>query len=110
MVGEIPRDHLGLRRVAGELVVLARQLEGGLDRFAAAAREEDAFEPGWGEPRDTSGELDRRRVRRRPRRVEAEVLRLVGASLRDVGASVTDVDAEERAQPIEVAFALGIPE
>ena len=44
VVGGVARDDLRLQRLAVELVELARQLDRGLDRLAAAAREEDAVE------------------------------------------------------------------
>ena len=41
---------------------------------------------------------------------EAELLRLVGACLGDVGAAVTDVDAVERAEAVDVAVAVVVPD
>ena len=96
--------------VAGELVVLAAELERGLDRLAAAAGEEDAVEVAGRELGDPRRELDRARVRVGPVREEAELARLVGAGLRDVGAAVADVHAEQRAQAVEVAVAVLVPD
>ena len=39
-----------------------------------------------------------------------ELLRLVGARLRDVGAAVADVRAEQRAEAVEVAVAVLVPD
>src|SRR5213592_1878834 len=98
VVGDLASDDLGLVRVAGELVVLAHELDRRLDRFAAAAREEDAVEVAGGQRRDARGELDRARVRVRPVGEEAQLAGLVGPGLRDVRAPVADVHAEQRRQ------------
>ena len=82
VVGELARDRPCSARVAGELVVLAAELERGLDRLRAAGGEEDAVEVAGRELGDPRGELDRLRVRVGPVREEAELLRLVGAGLR----------------------------
>ena len=55
-------------------------------------------------------ELDRRRVRVGPVREEAELAGLVGAGLGHVLAAVADVDAEQRAQAVEVAVAVLVPD
>ena len=103
VVGELAGDDLVAAALAVELVVLAAELEGRVDRLAAAAREEDAVEVAGGEPRDAGGELDRPRVRVAPVRVEAELLALVGAGLGDLGAAVADVHAVQRGQAVEEA-------
>ena len=76
----------------------------------AARGEEDAVEVARGERGDLRGELDRPRVGVGPGREEAELLGLVGAGLRDVGAAVPDVHAEERAERVEVAVAVLVPD
>ena len=103
VVGELARDDLVAAALAVELVVLTAELEGGVDRLAAAAGEEDAVEVAGGEPRDAGGELDRARVRVGPVGVEAELLALVGARLGDLRAAVADVHAVQRGQPVEEA-------
>jgi hypothetical protein len=103
-------DDLRLVRVARELVVLADELEGGLDRLAAARREEHAVEVARGEPCDARGELDRGRMRVGPRREEAELAGLVGTGLGHLGATVADVHAEQRAQAVEVPVAVLVPD
>src|SRR4051795_11045728 len=82
----------------------------GLDRLAAARREEDTVEVAGSERRQPRGELDRARVRVGPRREEAELAGLVGAGLGDLVAAVADVHAEERAQAVEVAVAVLVPD
>ena len=106
VVGDLARDHLVAPGVAGELVVLAAELERGVDRLRAARGEEDAVEVARRQVGDARGELDRLRVRVGPVREEAELLRLVGARLGDVGAAVADVHAEQRGEPVEVALAV----
>ena len=110
VVGRLAGDDLRLVRVAGELVVLAHELDRALDRLRAAAREEDAVEVPGRERGDLRRQLDRRRVRVGPVGEEPELLGLVGAGLRDVGAAVADVDAEQRAEPVEVAVAVLVPD
>src|SRR6185295_20239414 len=102
VVGDLAGDDLRLVRVARELVVLAGELERGLDRLAAAGGEEDAVEIAGGDRREARGELDRARVRVGPRREEAELLGLVGAGLGDLVAAVADVHAEQGAEAVEV--------
>ncbi len=106
VIRDLACDQLVLVGVSGQLVVLARQLQRRLDRLAAAAGEEHAVEVAGRERRDSSGELDRRRMRIGPVGEEPELLGLVGAGLRDVRASVADVDAEQRRQPVEVPVAV----
>ena len=106
VVGELARDDLVAARVAGELVVLAAELERRVDGLRAAGGEEDAVEVAGGELGDARGELDRLRVRVVPVRVEAELLGLVGAGLGDVAAAVADVHAEQGGEPVEVALAV----
>ncbi len=106
VVGDLPRDHLGLGRVAGELVVLPRELERGLDRLAATAGEEHAVEVAGRQRRHPRRQLDRARVRVGPVGVEAQLASLVGAGLGDIGAPVADVHAEQRGQAVEVAVAV----
>src|SRR4051794_19521684 len=110
VVGDLARDDLVLVRVARELVVLAGELQRGLDRLAAARGEEDAVEVAGRELGELGGELDRARVRVGPRREEAELLGLVGAGLGHVGAPVADVHAEQRAQAVEIAVAVLVPD
>ena len=106
VVGELARDDLVAAGVAGELVVLAAELERGVDGLGAAGGEEDAVEVAGGELGDARGELDRLRVRVVPVRVEAELPGLVGAGLGDVAAAVADVHAEQGGEPVEVALAV----
>ena len=54
--------------------------------------------------RDALGQLDRRRVRVAPVRVEAELLRLRRRGLAHLGAPVAGVHAEERREAVEVAL------
>ncbi len=106
VVGGLARDDLVLGPVAAELVVLAGQLQRGLDGFTAAAGEEDAVEVAGRELCDLGGQLNRARMRVAPVGEEAELLRLIGTSLRHIGAAVTDVRAEERAEAVEVLLAV----
>ena len=110
MVGGLARDDLRLVGRALELVVLAGQLERGLDGLRAAAGEEDAVEVAGCERGDAGRELDRRRVRVGPVGEEAQLARLVGARLGDVVAPVADVDAEQRTERVEVALAVVVPD
>ena len=110
VVGDLAGDDLRLVRVAGELVVLARELDRGLDRLAAAAGEEHAVQVTGREIGDARGQLDGGRVRVGPVGEELQVLGLVGARLGDVGPAVADVHAEESGQAVEVAVALLVPD
>ena len=110
MVGDLAGDDLRLVHVAAQLVVVAGHLQRGLDGLRAAAGEEHAVEVAGGELGDLRGQLDRRRVRVGPVRVEAQLAGLVGARLGDVLAAVADVHAEQRAEPVEVALALVVPD
>ncbi len=106
VVGGLARDDLVLGPVASELVVLAGQLQRGLDGFAAAAGEEHAVEVAGREIGDLGGQLDRARMRVAPVGEEAELFCLIGTGLRHIGAAVADVRAEERAEAVEVALAV----
>ena len=110
VVGELARDDLVAPGVAGQLVVLAAELERGVDRLGAAGGEEDAVEVAGGELGDARRELDRLRVRVGPVRVEAELLGLVGAGLGDVAAAVADVHAEQGGEAVEIAVAVLVPD
>ena len=106
VVGDLAGDHLGLVGLAGQLEVLAGELQRRLDGLAAAAGEEHAVQVAGRERGDPRRELDRRRMRVGPVGEEAELLGLVGAGLGDVGAAVADVDAEQRREAVEVAVAV----
>src|SRR6185437_13847894 len=105
-VGDVARDDLGLERVARDLVVLARQLDGGLHGLGAAAGEEDAVQVAGSEIGDARRELDRARVRVGPVGVEAQLLGLLCPGLDDVGTAVADVDAEQRRETVEIALSV----
>ena len=83
VVGDRPGDHLVLGRAALQLPVVLRELEGGLDRLAAAGREEHAVEVAGRVAREPVGELDRRGVRVRPDREERQLLGLLRRDLRE---------------------------
>ena len=110
VVGDLARDELVALALAAHAVVLARELDGGLDGLGAAGREEDAVEVAGGEAGDARGELDRARVRVAPVGEEAELLDLLGGGLADLGAAVAGVHAEQRGQAVEVALAVLVPD
>ena len=109
VVGDRPADHLVLRRLAGELEVLLRELPGGLDRLAATGREEDPVQVAGCIAREALGELDRARMRVRPDREEGELLGLPGAGGCKFLAAVPRLHDEQAREPIEVLVAAVIP-
>ena len=109
VVGDLARDRLRALRLALGQVVLADDLPGRLDRLRAAVGEEDAVEVAGRALGERGGELDRRRVRGRPVRVERERGELRGRDRGHLLAErVADLAAEERRQAVEVAVALGV--
>ena len=110
VVGGLARDDLRPVGRARELVVLAGELERGLDGLRAAAGEEDAVEVARRQRGDARSELDRGRVGVGPVGEEAQLARLVGAGLGDVVATVADVDAEQGAERVEVLLAVVVPD
>src|SRR3954467_184222 len=93
------------------MVVLARELPGGLDSLRAARDEEDAVQVAGCELRDLVCELDRARMRIRPVRVEGELAHLLERRLPHLFAvRVADLDGEETRERVEVAVALRILE
>jgi hypothetical protein len=58
VIGDVASDDLGLQRVAGDLVVLPGELDGGLHGLGAAAGEEHAVQIARSELGDPRGQLD----------------------------------------------------
>ena len=58
VVAPLARNHLGLARLAAQLPIGARQLEGGLARLAAAGGKEEAVDGGVGQPCQPFGQPD----------------------------------------------------
>src|SRR3954470_18684009 len=89
------------------MVVLARELPGGLDSLRAAGDEEDAVQVAGCELRELVRELDRTRMRVRPVRVEGQLAHLLERGLAHlVPVRVADLDREEAGQRVEVALAV----
>ncbi len=108
MVGHLAGDVLGLLAVASHAVVVAGQLESGLDRLAAAAGEEDPVEVARGHRGDLRGELDRPGMGVAPDHEEVEFLVLAGSRFGQFGAAVAGVHAEQPGKPVEVPLAVGV--
>ena len=110
VVGDGARDDLVLRRLAGQLEVLLRELPRGLDGLAAAGGEEDAVEVTGGVAREALGQLDRLGVRVAPQREEGELLGLLGGRLGELLAAVADLDDEEAGEAVDVLVAAVVPD
>ena len=109
VVGDLARDRLRALRLALGQVVLAHDLPGGFDRLRAAVGEEHAVQVAGRALGQRRRELDRRRVRGRPVRVERERRHLRRRHRRHLLAvRVADLAAEQGAQTVEVAVALGV--
>ena len=110
VVGDPARDRLPAP-ITADGVVLARQLPGRLDGLRAARDEEHPVEVAGGQAGHLGGELDRARVRGAPVRVVGELAHLRGRDLADLlPVAVADVDAEEPAEPVQVALAVRVLE
>ena len=104
MVGDVPGDRLEPLGLAVGDVVLAGELPGGLDGLGAAGGEEHAIDAFGREGGELVGQLERRRMRRAPDRVEGELLQLLGcdgAHLLAVG--VADLRTEQAGETVDVA-------
>ena len=109
VVGDLARDRLRALRLALGEVVLADDLPGGLDRLRAAAREEHAVDVAGRALGQRGREPDRRRVRGRPVGVERQRRQLLAGDRRHLLAErVADLAAEQRAQAVQVALAVGV--
>ena len=106
VIGDGPRYHLVLARLAGQLEVLLGQLPGALDGLAATGGEEDAVEVARRVTGDALGEFDRRWRGVGPQREEGQRLGLLGRGLGEFLAAVADLDDEEPRQSVDVALAL----
>ena len=82
VVGDLAGDDLVLLALAVRPVVVAGDLDRGLDRLRAGVREEDPVQVAGGQLGDPLGELDRARVGVAPVGVEVELLDLRGGGLR----------------------------
>src|SRR5205823_12931192 len=84
VVGAAPGDELVAASVTTKAVVLARDLQGALDRLRPSADEEDAPDVDWQELGELLGELHRgRRGEADPVGDEGELLGRLGRGLRD---------------------------
>ena len=111
VVGALARDDHGALRLADEAPVAAHELDDGLDRLAAAAREEDGGIVHRRDRRDAVGEVGRRAARDvAVVRVRVQLPHLGGGRIRDLGAAVADVRVPEAAGRVDVAVALVVPE
>ena len=109
VVGDLAADELDLARVAGPLVVGARQLDRRLHRLRAAGGEEDAVQVARRQRGDPRGQLDRPRVRVAPDREEVELGDLPRRGLAQLRPPVAGVDAEQRREAVQVALAVLVP-
>ena len=109
VVGDGPRDHLGLLGLADQLEVLLGQLPGRLDRLAAAGGEEHLVQIARGA----------RRPAGRPAAMavgmgvgpDREVRQLAACSAAASASSspaVPDLDDEQAGQPVQVSLAVGV--
>ena len=110
VVGDRPRDHLVLVRLAGELEVVLRQLPGGLDGLAAARGEEDPVEVARRVGGETLGEVDGLRMGVGPQREERELLGLDARRLGQLGPAVPRLHDEQAGEPVDVLAALVVPD
>ena len=94
--------------LAAVAVVLARHLDGGLDRLAAAEREEDVVQVAGHEGGDLGGQLDGRLVGDLEDVVDRELLHLRLDGVEDLGAAVADVDRPEAREGVDVGLAGGV--
>src|SRR4051794_10402411 len=104
-------DQVSSPCVAGHVVIEPRELGGGLDRVAAAAREEDLRPRLRSEPGQTIRKLERRPVCVLAEDVEGiERRELRSNRVGDLGAAVTDVRIPEARCTVEVTAALLVPD
>ncbi len=106
VVGEVPRDDLGLAVLPAQLPVLARQLDRRLDGVAARWREERPVQVAGRVLGQTSGQGDRRLVRERPHGEVGERLALGTGGFGELGAAVADLHGEQPRQAVEELLAV----
>ena len=111
VVGALARDDHGALGLVDEAPVAAHELDDGLDRLAAAAREEDGCVVHRRDRRDPVGEIGRGAARDvAVVRVGVQLPHLRGGRIGDLGAAVADVRVPEAAGRVDVAVALVVPE
>ncbi len=108
VVGAVAEEDHVLGAVAAVAVVLARHLDGGLDRLAAAEGEEDVVEVARQQRGDLGGELDRGLVGDPEDVVDRELLHLRLDGVVDLAAAVADVDRPQAGEGVDVLVALGV--
>ena len=104
VIRAVARDRLRAVRLAVRDVVLADQLPRGLDRLRAAVRKEHVVERAGRNPRQSAGQLHRRRVGHTPVGRERQLDQLPTRDLSHLGAErVPELCAEQIRQAVEVA-------
>ena len=106
MIGDGPRDHLVLARLAGQL----GELPCALDGLAAAGGEEDPVQVTGRVVGDALGQFDGGRRREGPQREERQRLGLLRSGFGEFGAAVADLHDEQARQAVDVLVAVAVPD
>ncbi|OPZ55532.1 MAG: hypothetical protein BWY91_00975 [bacterium ADurb.BinA028] len=110
VISDVAADHLGLHRLADELVVLLGQLPGRLDGLAATGREEHPVEVARGVVSKALGQLDGPRVGIGPQREVGDLLELCHGGVGQLLPAVADLDGEQARQSVEVLVPPVVPD
>ena len=110
VIGPFPSDDLVPLSVALTQVVVASELDRGLDRFGTAADEEHFVQIAGSALGDHGCRFDSGWVREAPDWEEGQLLHLLHCRGSKIGPAVAHIGAEQPGKTVEVLVAVGIPD